>query len=300
MPELEFGKVITAVVTPFKPDLSIDFNAYAKLLKYLGANSSDSIIVCGTTGESPTLTESEKLELLEFTIKKIDKKIKVIFGAGTNDTKKSIELAKRASQLGADGLLIVAPYYNKPNQRGILAHFGAIAKSVDLPIIVYNIPGRTGITIENSTIMELNNSFTNIKYLKDSTGNLAAANDLNVKKSDSLTVYSGDDDLTLPFLRLGAVGVISVASHIIGNGINDMINAFNSNNLTLAKDLHNKFLPLFKNLFIEPNPVCVKYALSKLNIIDPYVRLPLVELAPESKKIIDTTLDNLNCLKVKV
>ncbi len=294
---LEFGQVVTAVVTPFDQDLAIDFQAYANVLEHLIDTGSSAVVVSGTTGESPTLRSSEKFELLKFTLKQVKGRIKVVFGAGTNDTKKSIELSKQACSIGADGLLVVAPYYNKPNQSGLIAHFSAIANSVNLPIIIYNIPGRSGITIENQTILELNKTCSNIQYLKDSTGNLNKANELDLNKNEGLKVYSGDDEFTLAFLRLGASGVISVASHLIGRQINNLINAYFNQDLNSAKAIHKKCLPLFKNLFIEPNPVCVKFALAQIGLIKPYVRLPLTQLAPESKKIITETMMQFTELK---
>ena len=286
-----FGNVVTALITPFTKELSIDFKSLDKVIEHLIASDTASIVVSGTTGESPTLEDSEKIELLEYIFQKVNGRAKIIFGAGSNNTHKTIQLINKVNSIKIDGLLIVAPYYNKPNQRGIIAHFSEIAHNTQLPIMVYNIPGRTGINIENDTIIKLHNKFSHIKYVKDSTGNLTQFHNLATSKPDSLMLYSGDDDLTLPFIKLGAIGVVSVASHLVGSEINQMIEYARNFKYDKADLIHHKFLKLFKNLFIEPNPTCVKYALSQIGLIEPYVRLPLVELSDESKKLIDESLN---------
>jgi 4-hydroxy-tetrahydrodipicolinate synthase len=256
------------MVTPFMSGDAnkIDYPALEKLVEHLLATGTTAIVVAGTTGESPTLEESEKKELLKKVIELVNKRAKVIMGTGSNITAKSIKATKEAEELGADGVLVVAPYYNKPSQAGLLAHFGAIAESTSLPIIVYNIPGRTGINMTVETIVELAQKHKNIAALKDSTGNVEQASDVAAAAPEHFRVYSGDDNMTLPFLSVGACGVISVASHIIGRDINKMIDAFFAGKLDEARALHYQMMPVFKGLFAAPNPTCVKYALSKANL----------------------------------
>lgn len=289
----KFGRLITAIITPFDENLKIDFKGLEKLIEHLLKTGTTSIVVSGTTGESPTISTQEKFELLRFVIEQVGIRAQVIFGSGTNDTYKSIKLSTEAQNLGAQGLLIVAPYYNKPNQEGIQKHYEAIADSTDLPIIIYNIPGRTGVNIKSDTIISLSKSCKNILFLKDSTGSTDQASEIASQSNESLEIYSGDDYLTLPFLAIGACGVISVASHIAGSSINEMMNAFLLGKLEKAKLINANLMPLFKGLFIEPNPTCVKYALSEMGIIKPYVRLPLVTLQETAKKNIQQILANL-------
>lgn len=288
----QFGRLITAMVTPFvSGDANkIDYPALEKLVEHLLATGTTSIVVAGTTGESPTLEESEKKELLKKVIELVNKRAKVIMGTGSNITAKSIKATKEAEELGADGVLVVAPYYNKPSQAGLLAHFGAIAESTSLPIIVYNIPGRTGINMAVETIVELAQKHKNIAALKDSTGNVEQASDVAAAAPEHFRVYSGDDNMTLPFLSVGACGVISVASHIIGRDINKMMDAFFAGKLDEARALHYQMMPVFKGLFAAPNPTCVKYALSKANFGKEDLRLPLVPLSAAQKETMDKLL----------
>lgn len=280
------------MVTPFvSGDANkIDYPALEKLVEHLLATGTTSIVVAGTTGESPTLEESEKKELLKKVIELVNKRAKVIMGTGSNITAKSIKATKEAEELGADGVLVVAPYYNKPSQAGLLAHFGAIAESTSLPIIVYNIPGRTGINMAVETIVELAQKHKNIAALKDSTGNVEQASDVAAAAPEHFRVYSGDDNMTLPFLSVGACGVISVASHIIGRDINKMMDAFFAGKLDEARALHYQMMPVFKGLFAAPNPTCVKYALSKANFGKEDLRLPLVPLSAAQKETMDKLL----------
>lgn len=280
------------MVTPFMSGDAnkIDYPALEKLVEHLLATGTTAIVVAGTTGESPTLEESEKKELLKKVIELVNKRAKVIMGTGSNITAKSIKATKEAEELGADGVLVVAPYYNKPSQAGLLAHFGAIAESTSLPIIVYNIPGRTGINMSVETIVELAQKHKNIAALKDSTGNVEQASDVAAAAPEHFRIYSGDDNMTLPFLSVGACGVISVASHIIGRDINKMMDAFFAGKLDEARALHYQMMPVFKGLFAAPNPTCVKYALSKANFGKEDLRLPLVPLSAAQKETMDKLL----------
>ncbi|OGI20695.1 MAG: 4-hydroxy-tetrahydrodipicolinate synthase [Candidatus Melainabacteria bacterium RIFCSPHIGHO2_02_FULL_34_12] len=278
-----FGQVLTAMITPFcrgevTSPLQIDYEGTEKLIDHLIKTGTDTIIVAGTTGESPTLSHEEERELCKFVQKTTGKKIKIILGAGSNSTATAIESTKEAEKLGVDGVLSVVPYYNKPNQRGLIEHFSQIAKSTSLPIILYNIPGRTGINMEPQTAAELVSKFKNIIGYKDATGNLENTSQVIQLAPKGFLIYSGDDSLTLPMLSIGAVGVISVASHIVGNEIKDMINSFFTGKIDKAKEIHNKLFPLFKALFKAPNPTCIKAALEIKGICKSDLRLPLVKL----------------------
>lgn len=290
-----FGRIITAMVTPFDDELNVDYKALEKIIIHLANTGTDALVVSGTTGESPTLSDNEKLELLKASKSFSNNKLKMIMGVGSNDTAKTIKASKEAEKYGADGLLVVAPYYNKPNQDGLIAHFTAVANSTSLPIIIYNIPGRTGINIAPETIIELANKCENIHALKDSTGSTDQAADIarvNLNHNN-FYIYSGDDYLTLPFLSVGAGGVISVASHIVGNAIKDMTNYYLNGKIDEARKLHYKYLPLFKALFIAPNPTCVKYALSQLGLCKAHLRLPLAPINKAHAKVIDENLQEL-------
>ena len=290
-----FGQVITAMVTPFKSDLSIDFDAVEKIVNHLIKTSTDTIVVAGTTGESPTLTHNEERELCKFVQKIAGGKVKIILGAGSNSTATALESTRETEKLGVDGVLSVVPYYNKPNQAGLLEHFGQIAKGTSLPIILYNIPGRTGINMEPQTTAELATKYKNIIGYKDATGNLEQTSQVIQLCPKDFLIYSGDDGLTLPMLSVGAVGVISVASHIAGKEIKDMINFYFQGKIDLAKEIHHKLFPLFKVLFKAPNPTCIKAVLEMKGLCKSDLRPPLVkldekeldELRTVMKKIID-------------
>lgn len=272
------GEVITAMVTPFNEKRDIDFQATEKLAKHLIDTGSDAILVAGTTGESPTLTHEEEYELL-YAVKGVTSgSAKIIMGAGSNCTKTAISSSKKAAEIGADAILSVVPYYNKPNQQGMIEHFGEIAKSVDIPIILYNIPGRTGVNMQPSTVAFLAKEYPNIVGLKQSFPDMDVITELKSLCPDDFAIYCGDDSLTLPMLSLGAHGVISVASHVVGDEIKSLIHNFKSGQIKAARNMHQKLYPLFRKLFMAPNPVPVKAVLSRLKMIENYVRRPLVEL----------------------
>ncbi len=286
-----FGQVITAMVTPFKNDLSIDYESTEKLVNHLIKTHTETIVIAGTTGESPTLTHEEERELCKFVQKIAAKKAKVILGAGSNSTATAIESTKEAEKLGADGILSVVPYYNKPSQAGQIEHFSQIAKSTSLPIILYNIPGRTGINMEPQTVAELAIKHKNIIGYKDATGNLENTSQVIQVVPKDFFVYSGDDSLTLPMLSIGAVGVISVASHIVGSEIKEMINSYFAGKIDSAKEIHAKLFPIFKALFKAPNPTCIKAALEIKGLCKSNLRLPLVKL---NEKELDELKDAMN------
>lgn len=293
-----FGRVVTAMATPFTDALAIDYKAVERLVDHLVRTGTDSIVVAGTTGESPTLDEAEKKDLLKAVLSAARGRARVIMGTGSNATDKTVRASQAAEAAGADGLLVVAPYYNKPSQEGLLAHFQAVARATSLPLILYNIPGRTGINVSVETILELAGEYPSIHAVKDSTGNVDQAGDIAGKAPDSFRIYSGDDNMTLPFLSVGACGVVSVASHLVGEPIAEMVREFHRGEVARAREIHCRFLPLFKGLFIAPNPTCVKYALSRLGLMGPHVRLPLVEPTRAQKEQIDMLIRALDiCAK---
>ena len=273
----DLGEVITAMVTPFDRNGNVDYNQVMELATYLADNGSDGIVVAGTTGESPTLTYEEEAELLSCVKSAVGDTVKVIAGAGSNCTKTAVECSKRVSKLGADAILQVVPYYNKPSQAGMIEHFSSVAKSVDLPILLYNIPSRTGVNMLPSTVAELA-KYDNIVALKQSNGDLDLITELKSQLPDDFALYSGDDSLTLPMMSLGVHGVVSVASHLVGKEIKSMIRNYKTGEPHAALNMHLKLYPLFKKIFMAPNPVPIKHILSKMGMINPYVRRPLVEL----------------------
>ncbi len=288
-----FGRVLTAMVTPFGDDLELDLPAVEKLVNYLIATGTDSIVVSGTTGESPTLKDEEKIALLKAVITASAGRAKVIMGTGYNSTVKAVDATIQAESIGADGVLVVCPYYNKPSQEGLIAHFQAVASSTKLPVIIYNIPARTGVNMTAETTIALANRCPNIHALKDSTGSLDQSADLAGQIREDFRVYCGDDYLTLPFLSIGACGIVSVASHLVGRQIKSMIDAFFANDLDKAREIHYKYLPLFKGLFAAPNPTCVKFALSTLGICKSNLRLPLVPLNPQQQETLTKLIEKV-------
>ncbi|WP_042348844.1 4-hydroxy-tetrahydrodipicolinate synthase [Bacillus massiliigorillae] len=279
---ISFGKIVTAMVTPFDHKGNIDFVKTTQLVNYLIENGTDALVVAGTTGESPTLTSEEKLALFQHVVKVVDKRVPVIAGTGSNNTYASIELTKKAEKVGVDAFLLVAPYYNKPNQQGMYEHFKAIAESTKLPIMLYNIPGRTAVKIETETIVKLS-AIPNIVAVKESTGDLSAATEIIAQTDDDFMLYSGDDYLALPMISVGAKGVVSVAAHIIGNEMQDMIEAYFIGENQKAAKLHQELLPIMNGLFMAPNPTPVKTALQMKGIDVGSVRLPLVALSPSER-----------------
>lgn len=287
---VSFGKVLTAMVTPFDHKGNIDFVKTTQVVNYLIENGTDGIIVAGTTGESPTLTSEEKIALFHHVVKVVDKRVPIIAGTGSNNTYASIELTKKAEKAGVDGILLVAPYYNKPNQQGLYEHFKAIANSTELPVMLYNIPGRSVVTIHPETIIKLS-TISNIVAVKESTGDIASATEIIANTDDNFLLYCGDDYLTLPMLAIGAAGVVSVASHIAGNEIQEMIEAYFTGENQKAAKLHQKLVPLMHGMFIAPSPTPVKTALQMKGIDVGSVRLPLVPLSPEEREVLSQIMN---------
>lgn len=283
---MDLGRIATAMITPFDEKGAIDYAQVEKVIEHLIANGTDTIVVCGTTGESPTLSTEEKLELIEFTVKKVNKRVPVVAGTGDNETSYSIDMTKKAEALGVDAVMLVAPYYNKPSQRGLYEHFAAIAKETKLPVIVYNVPGRTGVNVTAETTIALS-KLPNVRIVKEASGNIDQMTEILGNVSDDFYVYSGDDGLTLPLIAVGGRGVISVASHVVGNEMQAMIRAFEEGRHQEAAEIHQALLPLIRELFASPNPVPVKYAMSKAGLQVEKVRLPLVELTNEEKASFD-------------
>jgi 4-hydroxy-tetrahydrodipicolinate synthase len=277
-----FGRVSTAMVTPFDKKGHIDFAKTTQLVNYLIENGSDSLVVAGTTGESPTLSKEEKLALFQHVVQVVKRRVPVIAGTGSYNTYESIELTKKAEQLGVDAIMLVGPYYNKPNQEGLYQHFKAIAGSTKLPVMVYNIPGRSVVNILPETIIRLS-AIPNIVAVKEASGDLGAMTKIIAGTDDNFALYSGDDGLALPVLAIGGVGVISVASHVIGNQMQEMVQAFLNGERQQAAKLHQQLLPIMQGLFAAPNPVPVKTALQIKGLDVGSVRLPLVPLTEQER-----------------
>ena len=265
------------MVTPFAKDGSIDWDGVVTLAKHLADHGHDAIAVNGTTGEAPTTKSSEKLEIIKVVKSAVGSRVKVLSGAGDNETSYTVEQAKRSADAGADGLLIVAPYYNKPPQAGIEAHFRAVAAATDLPIMMYDIPGRTGVEIESDTIVRLF-ELPNIVALKDAKGNLAATSDVIARSG--IPVYSGDDILNLPFLSIGAVGFVSVCGHTVGNELKEMLDAWFAGDTARALEIHQKLIPVFKGTFKTQGAILTKAAMTLMGLPGGTTRLPLVDATP--------------------
>lgn len=288
------GEVITAMVTPMNQKREIDYDKVESLTHHLMNNGSDAVLVCGTTGESPTLTHEEENELISTVKRAAANRVKVIAGVGSNCTETAVKASKWAEKEDVDAILSVVPYYNKPSQRGMIEHFSAVAKAVKVPVILYNIPSRTGVTMSPSTIAYLANEFDNIVAVKQSCPDLDQVSEIRMLCPDDFVIYSGDDSLTLPMLSLGAHGVISVASHLFGAEIKSMIRNFKTAEPLAARNMHIKLFPVFKKLFMAPNPVPVKAALAHRGLIEEYVRRPLVELTEDEKIILFSAIDGFD------
>lgn len=289
---IHFGRVSTAMVTPFNRKGHIDFAKTTKLINYLIDHGTESLVVAGTTGESPTLSKEEKLALFDHVVKIVNKRIPVIAGTGSNNTYASIELTKRAAQLGVDGIMLVAPYYNKPNQEGLYQHFKIVADSTSLPVMIYNIPGRTAVTIHPETVIRLS-KVANIIAVKEASGDLNAMAHIIANTDDDFLLYSGDDSLTIPVLSIGGTGVVSVASHVIGKELQEMVQAFFEGNHEKAAKLHQKLLPMMQGLFAAPSPAPVKTALQIMGLDVGSVRLPLVGLTEHERNALNSLLNEI-------
>ncbi|MBX0358204.1 4-hydroxy-tetrahydrodipicolinate synthase [Halobacillus sp. Nhm2S1] len=280
---MNFGQVLTAMVTPFDREENIDFDATRALINHLIENGSDGLVIAGTTGESPTLTTEEKVRLYKFVVEVVDKRVPVIAGTGSNNTRASISLTKKAEEAGVDAVMLVTPYYNKPTQEGLYQHFSTIAKSTSLPVMLYNIPGRSVINLDPETVIRLS-QINNIVSIKEASGDLDAATEIIRETSDDFSVYSGEDSNTLPFVSIGGTGIVSVSSHVIGNEMQQMIQSFREGDFAYAARLHQKLVPVMHAIFSAPSPSPVKAALNAKGVEVGGVRLPLLPLSEEEEK----------------
>ncbi|MFZ4526056.1 MAG: 4-hydroxy-tetrahydrodipicolinate synthase [Chlorobium sp.] len=285
-----------ALVTPFSKDGSVDHKALRSLVQFHLEAGTDIIITCGTTGESPTLSGGEQFEIIRTVRDEAAGEIMVAAGAGTNDTKHAVELAKNAERAGASAILSVAPYYNKPSQEGVYQHYKHIAEAVSVPIIIYNVPGRTGSNVTASTILRLARDFENIAAVKEASENIGQISELLEERPAHFSVLTGEDSLILPFMAMGGDGAISVAANQIPSPIKQLIEAVKRNDLDEARSINRRYRKLLKLNFIESNPVPVKYALARMGMIEESYRLPLVPLSDESKKMIDQELKTLGLI----
>jgi len=290
-----FGSVVTAMVTPFRQDHALDLDRGQELASWLVDNGSDAIVVAGSTGESPTITHKEKADLFRAVGEAIRGRGKLICGTGTYSTAETLELTQAAEDAQADGLLVVTPYYNKPPQRGLLAHFEHIADATDLPIIAYNIPGRTATRIEHETLLRLAER-PNIVAVKDSTGDFQAISRLIAEVPEGFEVYSGDDWATFGYACLGAVGVVSVASHLVGTQIRQMIDLIETGDVPAARKIHEALSPLFNALFVTSNPIPLKAALQMVGRPCGEPRLPLVPATPDERDRVRKALEDAGLL----
>lgn len=292
---VEFGRVVTAMVTPFNEKGEVDYRMAGELAVKLVENGSDGLVVVGTTGESPTLTDQEKLRMFETVVDSVGGKAAVIAGTGTNNTKKSVELTREAEKTGVDGIMAVAPYYNKPPQEGLYQHFRSIAEATSLPVMVYNVPGRTSVNITPATMARLA-EIENIIALKEAAGNLEQAAEMARVLPKNFLLYSGDDSMTLPILAVGGVGVVSVASHLAGRKIALMVESYLQGEIEKAAEINKELLPLFKVLFQTTNPIMVKAALNLLGIKVGPTRLPLVQATQDELEKLKTVLEQMGLL----
>ena len=273
-----------ALITPFKEDGSIDYKTLKKLIDFQIENKTDAIIITGTTGESATLSYMEHLKVIEECIDHVDGRIPVIAGTGSNCTKSAIQMSKDAENLGADGLLIVTPYYNKTTQKGLINHYSKIDEKVEIPIILYNVPSRTGCNIEPDTVKEIITQTKNIKGIKEASGNISNVAKISELLGDKIKIYSGNDDQIVPILSLGGVGVISVIANILPEETHNLVINYLNGNIELSKKEQLKMLKLIKMLFKETNPIPIKKAMEELKMINGTLREPLIEMEEENKK----------------
>ncbi|QAS53013.1 4-hydroxy-tetrahydrodipicolinate synthase [Halobacillus litoralis] len=279
---MNFGQVLTAMVTPFDSQENIDFEATRSLVNHLIGNGSDALVIAGTTGESPTLTTEEKLILFKFVVEVVDGRVPVIAGTGSNNTRASISLTHKAEEAGVDAIMLVTPYYNKPTQEGLYQHFSTIAKATSLPVMLYNIPGRSVVNMEPATIIRLS-AINNIVSVKEASGDLDDATEIIRDTPDDFSVYSGEDSNTLPFVSIGGTGIVSVSAHVIGNEMQQMVQSFREGDFAFAARMHQKLVPVMNAIFSAPSPSPVKAALNAKGVKVGGVRLPLLPLTEEEE-----------------
>lgn len=286
---MKLGSLLTAMVTPFREDLSLNAEQAARLARYLVDIGNEGVVVAGTTGESATLTDEEKLELFRAVVREIGGRATVIAGTGTNDTRHSIELTKEAEKLGVDAIMAVVPYYNRPTQEGLYRHFRAIAESTSLPVMLYNVPSRTGCNLLPETVARLA-EIDNIVAIKEASGDLNQVSEIRRRTPPDFAIYSGDDSLTLPILALGGVGVVSVAAHLVGRRLRAMIDAFQKGDVRTATAIHLELWPIFRAMFITTNPIPVKTAINMLGMNAGPLRPPLGPPSEDEERAIRQVL----------
>ena len=293
-----FGRLLTAMVTPFNADGSINYEAGADFADWLLANGSDGLVVEGSTGEAATMDMDEKIKFMQTIVARVNGCAKIVAGAGTNCTASTIDLVKKMEACGVDGVLVVGPYYNKPTQEGYYQHFAAVAKATKLPIIVYNVPGRTGGNIAPETVARLAADFSNIVAIKEAAGNVAQTAELYRVLPEDFSIYSGDDGLILPFLSVGACGLISVLANVNGNILQQLMQAYSEGRVKDAADLNKVMVPLAKAMFIESNPIPIKAAVTKVTGIDAGApRLPLTPISAAAEAKLDAVLKAAGMIK---
>ena len=294
---MSFGRILTAMVTPMNEALEVDYEEAKRLARYLTVHGSDGVVVCGTTGESPTVTDSEKVELFKVVKAALGSKCTVIAGIGSNSTDSSIKLARQAASTGVDGLMAVVPYYNKPSQEGMFQHFKAIAEATSLPLMLYNVPSRTSANLLPETVKRLS-EIPNIVALKEAAGSLDQVSELKRLLPTEFEVYSGDDSMTLPMLALGCSGIVSVAAHVIGDEMKEMVDAWFDGDTAQATKWHLDLFPIFKGIFVTSNPVPIKALMNMIGIKAGGVRLPLVKATPVEMKFLKNLIDEFKKVHV--
>lgn len=293
-----FGRLLTAMVTPFNADGSINYEAGADFADWLLANGSDGLVVEGSTGEAATMDMDEKVKFMQTIVARVNGRAKIVAGAGTNCTASTIDLVKKMEACGVDGLLVVGPYYNKPTQEGYYQHFAAVAKATKLPIIVYNVPGRTGGNIAPETVARLAADFSNIVAIKEAAGNVAQTAELYRVLPEDFSIYSGDDGLILPFLSVGACGLISVLANVNGKLLQQLMQAYSEGRVKDAADINKVMVPLAKAMFIESNPIPIKAAVTKVTGIEAGApRLPLTPISAAAEAKLDAALKAAGMIK---
>lgn len=293
-----FGRLLTAMVTPFNADGSINYAAGADFADWLLANGSDGLVVEGSTGEAATMDMDEKIKFMQTIVARVNGRAKIVAGAGTNCTASTIDLVKKMEACGVDGVLVVGPYYNKPTQEGYYQHFAAVAKATKLPIIVYNVPGRTGGNIAPETVARLAADFSNIVAIKEAAGNVAQTAELYRVLPEDFSIYSGDDGLILPFLSVGACGLISVLANVNGNILQQLMQAYSEGRVKDAADINKVMVPLAKAMFIESNPIPIKAAVTKVTGIEAGApRLPLTPISAAAEAKLDAVLKAAGMIK---
>ena len=291
-----FKGVFTAIITPFKQDGSVDEECLKKLIDFNIENGVSGIVPCGTTGESPTLSHDEHDKVIEITVQHVNKRVPVIAGTGSNSTAEAIRLTKHAEEAGADACLVVNPYYNKPTQEGLYRHFKAVADSVKIPIVVYNIKGRTGVNVETPTLMRLVVDCSNVVAVKEASGDIDQMKDVIAQRPEGFSVLSGDDNITVDLIKAGGNGVISVASNLVPGRMVAMVKAALDGDSETADKINNELAPLFEAEFIETNPIPMKCALAFKGMCEEVYRLPMCELRPENKEKLKQVLTEMKII----